>query len=99
MAAAGKAGADAPATVVVNGHEVHVSTKAATSWGAFKILRVLSSEGEDNIAKMDAALAYAKLVSGMTEDELVDVAGGGDVQIEDVMDVVAQIIAAVSPKN
>ena len=99
MADMDKAGAGAPATVVVNGHEVHVSTEAATSWAAFRLLRTLSAESADNIAKMDAALRYAQLVSNLDEDGLVEVAGGQDVQISDVMDVVAQIIAAASPKN
>jgi hypothetical protein len=99
MAAAGKAGADAPATVVVNGHEVAIDAQAATSWEAFRILRALNSEESDNIEKMDAALRYAQLVSGMDEDALVGLAGGMAAQISDVMEVVAQIIAAASPKN
>lgn len=100
MAAMDRAGADAPAaSVVINGREVYVDQQAATSWAAFKILRMLNSEDADSFAKMDAALQYAQLVSGLPEDAIVEVAGGANAGVDDVFDVVAQIIQAASPKN
>ena len=97
MAATGKAGADAPATI--NGVEVNIDAEAAKSWAAFKIMRALNSEDVDSFAKMDAALKYAQLVSGLDEDAIVEIAGGADAGVEAVFQVVAQIIQAASPKN
>ena len=97
MAETTKAGAADVASV--NGFEVRIDRDAATSWDAFKLLRVLNDPESDNISKMDAAMAYAELVSGLHEDELVDMAGGGRAQIDEVMAVIAAIIEAASPKN
>ena len=97
MAEMTKAGAAEVASV--NGVEISIDRDAATSWDAFKLLRVLNDPASDNIAKMDAALAYAQLVSGLDEDAIVGIAGGGRVQIEEVMAVIAAIIEAASPKN
>ena len=97
MAEMTKAGAAEVASV--NGVEISIDRDAATSWDAFKLLRVLNDTESDNIAKMDAALAYAQLVSGLDEDSIVGIAGGGRVQIEEVMAVIAAIIEAASPKN
>lgn len=89
MGAEGQAGAQAPA----------IDREAASSWAAFKLLRVLNSEEADSIAKMDAAIAYAGLVAHLDEDGIVELAGGQDAQISQVMEVVAAIIAEASPKN
>ena len=71
MAAMDKAGANAPATI--NGVEVNIDSEAAKSWAAFKIMRALNSDDVDSFAKMDAALQYAQLVSGLDEDGIVRV--------------------------
>lgn len=97
MAEKTKAGAADVASV--NGVDIEIDRAAATSWDAFKLLRVLNDPESDNIAKMDAAIAYAQLVSGFGEDELVDMAGGGRAQIDEVMAVIAAIIEAATPKN
>lgn len=97
MVSSEKAGANAPA--IINGIEVAINREAATSWAAFKIMRTLNSEDADSFAKMDAALQYAQLVSGLDEDAIVEIAGGVDAGVEAVFNVVAQIIQAASPKN
>ena len=60
---------------------------------------MLNDEDADNLAKMDAAIAYAGLVAGIDEAAIVDLAGGEDAQIAAVMETVAAIIAQASPKN
>lgn len=95
MGAKGQAGATAPATI----EDLQIDVEAAQSWRAFKLLRVLNDETAGGVDKMDAAIAYAGLVAHLTEDEIVDLAGGEDAQIAAVMDTVAQIIALASPKN
>ncbi len=97
MAKTTKAGAADVASV--NGHDISIDREAATSWDAFRLLRILNDEGAESIAKMEAAIAYAALVSGLTEDGIVEIAGGGSVQVADVVAVVAAIIEAASPKN
>ena len=92
------AGASAPA-IEVNGNQVAIDREMASTWDAFKYLRVLNDQDAEGVYKMDAAMGYAALVSGLDEDGLVEIAGGGHAQIAEVMDVVAQIIAAASPKN
>lgn len=94
MGATKKAGANAPATF-----DIEIDRDAAASWDAFKLLRILNDEEADGMAKMEAAIAYAGLVSGLDEDGIVALAGGGSAPISKVMDVVAQIIAEASPKN
>ena len=91
MGAENQAGASAPA--IESDHE------AAQSWDAFKYIRVLGDEDAEPMAKMDAAIGYAALVSHLTEEELVELAGGGSAPIAKVMDVVASIIAEAAPKN
>lgn len=91
MGADKKAGASAPAYTI--------DQEAASSWKAFKYLRVLNDEDSDGVAKMDAAIGYAGLVAHLDEDAIVELAGGEDAQISSVMDIVAQIIADASPKN
>lgn len=91
MGADKKAGASAPAYTI--------DREAASSWKAFKLLRVLNDAESSAIDKTDAAIAYAGLVAGLSEDEIVDMAGGEDAQIEAVVNVVAKIIAEASPKN
>lgn len=91
MGADKKAGASAPAYTI--------DREAASSWKAFKLLRVLNDGEATAIDKTDAAIAYAGLVAGLSEDEIVDMAGGEDAQIEAVVNVVAKIIAEASPKN
>ncbi len=93
-----KAGADAPA-VEINGHEIFFDKDMASTWDAFRCLRILNDEEADAMDRTDAALRYAQLVSGLDEDAIVEIAGGGKTQVADVMNVVAQIIAAASPKN
>lgn len=95
MGARKTAGATAPATI----EDLHIDHEAASSWRAFKYLRVLNDEEADNLAKMDAAIAYAGLVAGIDEAAIVDLAGGEDAQISAVMETVAAIIAQASPKN
>lgn len=91
MGAENKAGASAPA--------IEIDHEAAQSWDAFKYMRVMNDEDADGLAKMDAAIGYAGLVSGLTEDDLVALAGGGSAPIAKVMEVVASIIAEAAPKN
>lgn len=98
MAAKDKAGADAPA-IAINGVDVVIDREAATSWDAFKLLRILNDEDADTFVKMNVAIAYAGLVSRLSEADIVEIAGGGSAQVADVMDVVAQIVVAASPKN
>ena len=91
MGAENQAGASAPA--------IEIDHEAAQSWDAFKYMRVMNDEDADGLAKMDAAIGYAGLVSGLTEDDLVALAGGGSAPIAKVMEVVASIIAEAAPKN
>lgn len=98
MAAKDKAGASAPA-VEINGREIAIDRNAATSWDAFRLLRILNDDDADSFVKMNTAIAYAGLVSGLGEADIVEIAGGGSAQVADVMDVVAQIVVAASPKN
>lgn len=91
MTANDMAGASAPA--------IEIDREAASSWAAFKHLRVLNDENAEVVDKMDAALAYAGLVAHLDEDGIVEMAGGQSAQISDVMQVVAAIIAEASPKN
>lgn len=95
MGATKKAGATAPATI----EDLRIDQEAASSWRAFKYLRVLNDENADNLAKLDAAIAYAGLVAHIDEGTIVDIAGGEDAQISAVMETVAAIIAQASPKN
>ena len=92
MADTNKAGAIVPA-------DLNIDREAAASWDAFKLMRVMADEDADAMAKLDAAVAYAGLVSGLTEDQLVDIAGGGRAPIARVMEVVAAIVAEAAPKN
>ena len=92
MAEINEAGAIVPAAL-------NSDRDAAASWDAFKLMRVMADEDADAMAKLDAAIAYAGLVSGLTEDKLVDIAGGGRAPIAKVMEVVAAICAEASPKN
>lgn len=89
MGGKSKAGAQAPA----------IDREAATSWRAFKLMRVLDDPEASSTRKMDAAIAYAGLVAHLDEDGIVEMAGGEDAQIEDVMAVVAGIISEAAPKN
>ena len=98
MGATKKAGATAPA-VVINGHDIHVDTAKASTWGAFRHLRILNDEDADGVAKLDAALGYAALVSDLDPDAIAEIAGGDTAQMADVIGVAAQIIAAATPKN
>ena len=79
--------------------EMAIDHEAATSWAAFKHLRVLNDPDADGVAKMDAAIGYASLVAHLDEDGIVGFAGGESAQVSDVMEVVAQIIAKATPKN
>ena len=97
MAKTKKAGA--ADTALVAGREINIDRDAASSWDAFKLLRTLSSKDVDEMAKLEAAIEYAGLVSGLTEDEIADIAGGGRAQVSDVIKVVTEIIEAASPKN
>lgn len=78
---------------------IAIDQEAATSWRAFKLLRVLNDEDADGMAKMDAAIGYAGLVAHLDEESMVELAGGEDAQVTDVMEVVAQIIAKATPKK
>lgn len=78
---------------------ITIDQEAATSWKAFKQLRVLNDEDADGMAKLDAAIEYAAIVAHLDEDGIVELAGGEDAQISEVMDVVAKIIAKATPKN
>ena len=98
MAANAKAGASAPA-IEINGHVVPIIDGMASTWRAFMCLKVVSDEAAAGVKKMDAAFEYARLVSGLDDDEIVEIAGGDMAQITDVIGVVTQIMTEASPKN
>jgi hypothetical protein len=79
--------------------KLEIDQEAATSWRAFKYLRVLNGEDSDAVAKMDAAIGYAGLVAHMSEEDIVELAGGDDAQVADVMEIVTNIISKATPKN
>lgn len=94
------AGEESPATVEdveVMGHRVKVDMGRLQTWRAFKLVRLID-EGND-LERIDAAVAFAELVSDKDEDEIVEMMGGDDATIMDVVAFSLAIIQAVYPKN
>ena len=97
MGASKKEGACSP-SIKINGHTVAIDKDAASSWNAYEYLKVLSS-AEKADEKFDAALGLACVVTGLDKDGIVELAGGGTAQVEEVVKVVSQIITEALPKN
>ena len=95
------AGAESPADSVkeveVLGHQVNIDMGRLQTWRAFKLVRKID-EGND-LERIDAAVAFAELVSDKDEDAIVEMMGGDDATIMDVVGFSLAIIQAVYPKN
>lgn len=101
MTANGKAGADAPATrhAEVGGIQFDVNGAAISSWAFFKGLRRLGDESVDNIEKLELSFSLIEMATGITEDEIVEAAGGEDAAASDVIALAAAIVKELTPKN
>lgn len=84
-------------TIEVNGTEIAIDRAKAASWDAFKLVRKM--QDGDTMDKLDAAMEFASLVTGLSVEDIVGIAGGGSAPVEEVARVASEIIGAASPKN
>lgn len=99
MASKASAGANTPAALTVEGHEIAVDKSALGKWSTFAHVRAIADPDLDDFAKIGEAFAFAQDVCGLTEADIVEMCGGKDATTEGVMGFVGAVIAAAYPKN
>lgn len=100
-AAEAKAGEQSSAAstreVEVFGHRIVIDITKLQTWRAFKLIRMIDNGNE--VEKVDGAVEFAVMVSDKTEDEIVEMLGGDDATVMDVVQFAMAIIMECAPKN
>ena len=86
-------------TVEVRGVEFEVNTSAARSWRAVKLYRKFNEKTSDQFLKLDLSFELIEMITGCTENQIVEYAGGQDAPATDVVNFAAELVAAINPKN
>lgn len=86
-------------TVQVRGRDFEVDPDFVSSWKALGLLRRFNSEEVDTFGKLDLAFQLIECATGVTEDEVVEMAGGEDAPAVDVISLATEIVVAINPKN
>lgn len=85
--------------VEVRGDKVEVDVEALESWEAFEIMSALDNDEVSNFGKVQAALDLARIISGLTKDDIVELCGGKGAKATDVIGYALEIFKAASSKN
>ena len=101
MAAANnKAGAFAPAdTYEVRDLQFTVNKEFMESWAAIKMLRKFNEDGLSDFEKLDLSIELIRLATGLSEDDIVEAAGGNMAKATDVIAFAMDIVTTIAPKN
>lgn len=98
MAEGKKAGAKAPATLSVRGLEFTPNLEFTRSWQAFELNMTLADDELSPAAKMAAYIELVEGMTGLSKDEIVEAAGGKTAPVADVVNLMAEIVQACTPK-
>lgn len=85
--------------IEVHGLSIVVDEAAAQSWDVFKLLERMNDDDLSTFDKLTCSFELIKLVTGITESEIVVAAGGGTAPALDVVRVAMDIVNAIKPKN
>ena len=85
--------------VTVGEHEFTVNDSYAQSWGAFELVRKFNRDDLSAFDKLDLSFELIEKATGVTQDEIIEYAGGVDAPATDVIQFAAEIVQAIAPKN
>ena len=86
-------------TVEVRGIEFTVDESAARSWTAVKLYRKFNDGLIGTFEKLDLSFELIEMITGCTEDQIVEYAGGASTPAVDVVNFAAELVSAINPKN
>jgi len=84
--------------VEVNGIEFDVSTEKLAGWHVFQLLKQ-ARQNTNDYEQIDAVMEIVTYITGLTVDEFVDMCGGEDMPITDIMQTATALIMEAYPKN
>ena len=101
MSGTEKAGAVAvPAdSINVHGIEFTVDSAYIESWAFMERLRKLNDKGADAFEKLDVSFEIIEGATGIDKERIIEAAGGETAPAADVMQIVAEFVKAMTPKN
>lgn len=85
--------------VEVAGIELEVDEGFMGSWEAFKLLRAFNDDSLGTFEKLDLSFELIEAATGVTEEQVVEAAGGPKAPAVDVVNTSIAIVKAISPKN
>jgi len=85
--------------VEVRGHEFEVNDEFAKSWAALKMYRKFNDDDLDVMDKLDLSFELIRLSTGCGEDAIVELAGGEMAPATEIVNLAAEIVQAINPKN
>lgn len=88
-----------PKAIEVHGIQFVVNEEHAQSWDAFKLFERMNDGDLSIFEKLGCSFELIELLTGVTESEIVEAAGGGLAPAEEVVHIAAEIIDAIKPKN
>ena len=99
-----KAGEKLPATstsktIEVDGHTITVKPKRIASWVAFDVVRKINNKNATDFDKITNIFRLVEYITGLSEQDIVEMAGGEEAALNDVVALANNIIVAVYPKN
>ena len=83
----------------VNGRKFQVDDSKYQSWAAFELIAKVSDESLKPFQRADAMFEFVELVANLKRQDVVEMAGGEEAPANTVLETLANIIAAASPKN
>lgn len=86
-------------TITVRGHEMTVDDDYAQSYAALRYLRRINSADVDPFEKLDLTYELIERVTGVGEEQIVEMAGGEEAPARDVMQFAVDVLTAIDAKN
>lgn len=83
----------------VNGCKFAVDDDKFKSWGAFKLMGVISDENRTPYERTACMFKLIEAVTDLKEADIIELAGGEDADAQAVFELLAAIISEAAPKN
>lgn len=86
-------------TEEVEGRTFSVDDSVFKKWESFELVTCVSDESKTPFERVNAMFALVELATDLKKQDVIDIAGGADAEIEQVFAILAQIVAKAAPKN
>ena len=83
----------------IRGHAYTIEDTAFRSWAAFELIAVVSDDKQTPFDRAGSMFKLVELVTNLKKADVIEIAGGESASVDDVLGVLAEIIAKIAPKN